>query len=110
MTQQAVQTASKAFPHAFSVDEARVRAETAFEFYRDQDLEKKTGVNPTFAWRPTNANVADITLTFNGKMLRGTLTIEPRRVVLELAFPHEFRLMAPMALDMVSSEVQKWLI
>jgi hypothetical protein len=118
MTQQATtQPVSKTFPHNLDLHEAKMRAETAFTYYREKDAEARAGVNPTFAWR-AGGHVADVTFTFNKKVLTGTVSImessmpgvaKDGAVELSVNVPPELKLFAPMMISMVGKEVERWL-
>jgi len=117
MTQPATTLVTKTFAHQHDTAEARMRAETAFDYYREKDAEARAGVVPTFAWRP-RMDVADVTFTFNKKVLSGTVSIlassmpgvaKDGSVELSVNVPAELRLFAPSMLTIVAKEVERWL-
>jgi hypothetical protein len=118
MTQPQLATpVTKSFVHSHNLDEAKMRAETAFDYYREKDAEARAGVNPTFAWR-ANGHVADVTFTFTKKVLTGTVSIvassrpgvaRDGAVELSVNVPPELRLFAPSMLTIVAKEVERWL-
>jgi propanediol dehydratase large subunit len=117
MTQQATQPVTKTFTHVHDLEEAKMRAETAFAFYREKDAEAGAGVNPTFAWRG-NGSVADVSFTVNKTRLTGTVLItassmpgisKDGTVELAVNVPADLRLFAPMMVNVVAKEVEGWL-
>ena len=51
----------------------------------------------------------ELAFTVKGKTLDGSLTVEPRKVVVQMDVPLLFRVFQGKAIDIIEREVQKWI-
>lgn len=88
--------------HDLTPDLAKKAAMKAFDAYA-QRLAK---YDPKANW--TSDDHADISFAAKGIKLKGTLDLEPHKIVMNLDVPFVLRVFQRKATDVIDSEIQKW--
>jgi hypothetical protein len=89
--------------HDLTVPVAKQATEKAFEVYKARFAE----YNPTFRWATDNK--ADISFNAKGITLKGSMTVVPSQIELELDVPFLFKLFQSKAIEIIETEVKVWI-
>jgi len=82
---------------------ARNMAEKAWDSYR----EKYAQYQPTFGWK--SPGLACVSFKANGVEIKGTLALQPEKIVLDMEVPFLLRSFMPRALQAIEEEITKWI-
>lgn len=89
--------------HDLPLDTAKKAATAALEAYSARFAEH----NPTISW--LNDYVAEVEFKIKGVGLKGTFSILPSSIDMDMSIPFLLRMFQQKAVDVVENEINKWI-
>ena len=90
-------------PHDLSLETAKKAATAALDAYSARFAE----YNPTITW--LSDHLAEVEFKIKGVGLKGTFSILPSSIDMDMSVPFLLRMFQQKAADVVESEINKWI-